>query len=105
MVCCGGSQGPPDENGVNGMALTQCPECSRDVSDRAASCPGCGYPLRPSELQAEVRAFRQRILTGGLWLCLIGLPVGLYLRLPYVWGLALAGIAIAGIKLYTLHKQ
>ncbi|MBN1346862.1 MAG: hypothetical protein JXQ73_29490 [Phycisphaerae bacterium] len=48
---------------------------------------------------------RERLLTGGLWLCLIGLPVGLYLRLPYVWGLALAGIAIAGFRLYTLHRQ
>jgi len=90
---------------VNVMALTKCPECSRDVSDRAVNCPGCGYPLRPSELKAEIRAFRERLLTGGLWLCLIGLPVGLFLRLPYVWGLALAGIAIAGIKLYTLKKH
>ena len=87
------------------MALIECPECSREVSDRAVNCPGCGCPLRPGATESEFRAFRQRVLTGGLWLCLIGLPVGLYLRLPYVWGLALAGIAIAGIKLYTLHKQ
>jgi hypothetical protein len=40
-----------------------------------------------------------------LWLCLIGLPVGLYLRFPYVWGLALAGIAVAGFKLYALRRQ
>ena len=69
------------------------------------NCPGCGYPLRPSELKAEIRALRERLLAGGLWLCLIGLPVGLYLRLPYVWGLALADIAIAGFRLYTLHRQ
>ena len=30
------------------MALVRCPECAREVSDRAESCPGCGYPLRPS---------------------------------------------------------
>jgi len=28
------------------MALTKCPECSGDVSDKAASCPHCGYPTR-----------------------------------------------------------
>ncbi len=28
------------------MALTTCPECSGKVSDRAYSCPHCGYPLR-----------------------------------------------------------
>lgn len=27
------------------MALIKCPECGRDVSDKASSCPGCGYPL------------------------------------------------------------
>lgn len=87
------------------MALTQCPECGKEVSDQAFNCPGCGYPLKPSEVKAELRAFRQRVLTGALWLCLIGLPVGLLLRLPYVWGLAVAGIVLAGIKLYTLHSQ
>src|SRR5437762_3562352 len=27
------------------MALISCPECNSQVSDRAASCPKCGYPL------------------------------------------------------------
>ena len=27
------------------MALIGCPECQREVSDRAPACPGCGYPL------------------------------------------------------------
>ncbi len=29
------------------MPLTNCSECGRQVSDRAATCPGCGHPLRP----------------------------------------------------------
>lgn len=28
------------------MALIQCPECGRNVSDQATSCPGCGAPLQ-----------------------------------------------------------
>lgn len=28
------------------MALIKCPECGRMVSDKAASCPGCGCPIR-----------------------------------------------------------
>lgn len=28
------------------MALTQCPDCSREVSDQAESCIHCGCPLR-----------------------------------------------------------
>lgn len=27
------------------MAIIQCPECGRNVSDRAISCPECGYPI------------------------------------------------------------
>ena len=27
------------------MALIKCPECGKEVSDKAASCPNCGYPL------------------------------------------------------------
>ena len=27
------------------MALIECPECKRAVSDRADACPGCGYPM------------------------------------------------------------
>ncbi len=37
------------------MALMRCPECSREVSDKATACPGCGYPLKASRTgpQAE----------------------------------------------------
>ncbi|WP_226989335.1 hypothetical protein [Desulfuromonas sp. TF] len=31
------------------MALVSCPECEREVSDKANACPGCGYPLNNSE--------------------------------------------------------
>lgn len=27
------------------MALTHCPECTKQVSDQASSCPHCGYPF------------------------------------------------------------
>ena len=28
------------------MALTKCPECQSEVSDKALTCPRCGFPLR-----------------------------------------------------------
>lgn len=31
------------------MALIQCPDCQRDVSDAAPACPGCGRPIRGAE--------------------------------------------------------
>ena len=27
------------------MALIRCPECQREISDRAHDCPVCGFPL------------------------------------------------------------
>ena len=27
------------------MALIECPECSKTVSDKAVSCPQCGFPI------------------------------------------------------------
>lgn len=27
------------------MALIQCQECGKEISDKAASCPGCGAPV------------------------------------------------------------
>ena len=27
------------------MALISCPECEHSVSDKAFSCPSCGYPM------------------------------------------------------------
>src|SRR5512147_1382617 len=27
------------------MALIKCPECASEISDKAASCPKCGYPI------------------------------------------------------------
>ena len=30
------------------MALIKCPECELQVSDKALSCPHCGYPMKSS---------------------------------------------------------
>lgn len=35
------------------MSLVDCPECTRDVSEYADSCPHCGYPFRESNADAE----------------------------------------------------
>jgi len=39
------------------MALIKCSECGRDISDKAAACPGCGAPVSPtSNKQSPVPA-------------------------------------------------
>ena len=31
------------------MALITCPECGREISDRAEASPNCGFPITKSE--------------------------------------------------------
>lgn len=31
------------------MALIKCPECQNEVSDKATSCPHCGFPIHNVE--------------------------------------------------------
>ena len=30
------------------MAMINCPECGKEISDNAKSCPNCGYSLKKS---------------------------------------------------------
>ena len=38
------------------MAIVKCPDCGREVSDRAAACPGCGYPIAAGSPEAGIPA-------------------------------------------------
>jgi hypothetical protein len=35
------------------MALTQCPECDKQISDKATSCPHCGAPASPASMPSS----------------------------------------------------
>ena len=35
------------------MALIKCPECGKEISDRAVSCPHCGYPIKSLSREKE----------------------------------------------------
>lgn len=39
------------------MAIINCPECSNSVSDKAAVCPRCGYPIYTSRLKERLSVF------------------------------------------------
>lgn len=48
------------------MALLTCPECTGKVSDRAAACPHCGYPVTPQKAQRrKPQPNRRRKLPNG----------------------------------------
>ncbi len=67
------------------MALIDCPECGRQVSDRASACPQCGYPIpqrpRTSEPPIQIKPW-QKLFGYGV-LVFMGLMIlGLWLGIP-----------------------
>lgn len=37
------------------MALIKCPECGREISNKANSCPNCGYPIESLSSEGMVK--------------------------------------------------
>lgn len=67
------------------MALTQCPECGKEVSSEAESCPNCGHPIRVASASKK----KPSLKVGSI----IGLIGGASFTLIMV--LALSGLAKA----------
>lgn len=47
------------------MALIKCPECGREISDKADSCPLCGYPIRTPKKESVVKPKTQSVIDYG----------------------------------------
>ncbi|MGK2941285.1 MAG: hypothetical protein ACSLFJ_06345 [Immundisolibacter sp.] len=62
------------------MALIACPECAREVSTLASTCPQCGYPIDDDDVQPIE-------LTAKHW-------KGARIR---GWAIALGGALLAGL--------
>ncbi len=45
------------------MALIECPECKKEISNLASSCPRCGYPIarkfRPINIEEKIDLVRK----------------------------------------------
>ena len=71
------------------MALINCPECGKEVSDTANLCPHCGYNLKRNKTNNQVQRRRKPwlpfVIIGGVFITLIviGLPL-LFLLLHFI---------------------
>lgn len=45
------------------MALIMCPECQNQISDRAVSCPNCGYPLALSATENSTYDIHENLIS------------------------------------------
>ena len=41
------------------MSLISCPECNKEISNKALACPSCGYPVRDSFYGFEYRSKKE----------------------------------------------
>jgi hypothetical protein len=53
------------------MALKPCPECKNEVSDKAPTCPHCGYPLIASPSGSSAPSSALTRITGGVLLAAV----------------------------------
>lgn len=60
--------------------LIECPECKKQVSDHAMSCPRCGHPLRASDQDVSHTTARER--NGPVFLVLSVIALFLMLNTP-----------------------
>ena len=79
------------------MALIKCGECGKEISDRAAACPGCGAPIAAPAAQAAPSAPPQtnskvRVERAGFRWELAGFVV---ILVAIVVGIAGGGVGVA----------
>ena len=85
------------------MSLIKCPECGKEVSEHAESCPSCAYPINPNKAEPGFDTSRKNYLTGLLILCGIVLLVGVLGRILLIMFLGLIGMIVAGYKLMRIN--
>lgn len=99
------------------MALINCPECNKEVSDTAENCPNCGYTLNPkrnakkviekkagvfqiiSLVTLVIALFTPKLFLNFFVLIIIGSAIISLIRSEKRWGLSLISL---GLGLFLL---
>ncbi len=81
------------------MALINCPECNKEISEHAASCPHCGYALSSAPKEIEASKSKKRITL--IIACIVGCLVAITLALFLVF----SSFGVPGVKQYYSECQ
>ena len=88
------------------IKLRFCSRCGERLDDASQeSCSRCGHVIVPGEQDPHFFTFYRTYHFRALILCALALPVGIILKLPVVWGLALLGVAVTSCRLRNLNKR
>ena len=58
------------------MALIKCPECGHTVSDKAKSCPNCGYALEKTVLESSISKKKKYIIPIVFGVIVVAIGIG-----------------------------
>lgn len=72
------------------MALIKCPECGKEISDKAKACPNCGCPLEQKEEPVNVQTHRYTVKKNNIGKVIIAIMVFI--------------IAVIGVLLYLKNS-
>ena len=59
------------------MAIIKCPECGKEISDKANICPNCAYPLNSTEPQ-------KKLIQNTAIQVLIAIPIGIFILIMII---------------------
>lgn len=74
------------------MALIKCPECNHEVSEKAPTCPKCGYPINREMVETEEDRVRVRGKNRGKTFLMFG---GILFVVSMIFGLSTANTEVA----------
>jgi uncharacterized membrane protein YvbJ len=82
------------------MALINCPECQKEISDKVKACPFCGYPFSEENDQSNTNQVQQVEVTG------VKLNKGFNKRTLVIIGVLVGVVLIAffGYRYYSEQK-
>lgn len=94
------------------MAMIKCPECGKDISDTAASCPNCGYVIKTKPIDISptmVPKLHKKPIAGimlivtGIVAVLAGIPlisiiIGIF---TIIGGMVMIGLGVKGLTGYA----
>lgn len=66
------------------MALINCAECNKEISDKATACPHCGVPRQPMEQTTTRLTDTETQKKSSVWKWVIGAPIGAFVLLMVV---------------------
>lgn len=93
--------------------MVECPECNKEVSSQAITCPSCGHPLKtifqPNSFRNPINGYVEQVpKRAWLWTLIFG-PFYLLLKSVWVHALSMAVVSlvfkyIASVS-FKLHPE